>query len=512
MSETTTIIATAPPGARGFLGQPSGMATVFFTEMWERFSYYGMRALLVLFLVNAVATGGYGLDDKTATAIYGLYTAAVYLSSLPGGWVADRLIGTQNAALAGGIIIAIGHLLLGFSGTAPTIFYIGLMVIIVGTGLLKPNVGALVAQLYPEGGYRRDAGFTMYYMSVNLGALIGPLVTGWLAQTYGWHYGFLAAAVGMILGVIFFLWQRDLLGGAGRGRPVPTPRHPRLNLSKWLFGMIAGSAALMLVVASGIISLSPVELQAGSTWVIVAVAAAYFVYLFFFAHLTPLERRRAVMMLILFLGCALFWSGFEQAGSSFNLFADRYTQRTFSSFTIPAAWFQSLNPVFIVVFAPVFSAFWVLLGARGLDPSAPLKFFLGLMGMALGFVIMAAAARFVAMGQQVAPLWLVSVYLIHTFGELCLSPVGMSVFTKLAPARLVSQSLGVWFMGTALGNLIAGRTAGEFDASNVAAFPKQMMHIFWFGAITGTALLIAGTIVGKWIKRGEVRGEARGES
>jgi POT family proton-dependent oligopeptide transporter len=508
MSETTTVIAITPPVGRGFFGQPSGMATVFFTEMWERFSYYGMRALLVLFLVNAVATGGYGLDDKTATAIYGLYTAAVYLSSLPGGWVADRLIGTQNAALAGGIIIAIGHLLLGFSGSTPTIFYIGLMVIIVGTGLLKPNVGALVAQLYPEGGYRRDAGFTIYYMSVNLGALLGPLVTGWLAQTYGWHYGFLAAAAGMILGIIFFLWQRDLLAGAGRGRPAPTPGHPRLNAARWLWAIGAGSAALMWVVASGVIRLSPVELQAGSTWVIVAVAAAYFIYVFFFAHLTTLERRRALMMLILFLGCALFWSGFEQAGSSFNLFADRYTLRTLGSFTIPAAWFQSMNPVFIVVFAPVFSAFWVLLGARHLDPSAPLKFFFGLMGMALGFLIMAAAARFVAMGQQVSPLWLTSVYLIHTFGELCLSPVGMSVFTKLAPARLVSQSLGVWFMGTALGNLIAGRIAGEFDANNVAAMPRQMANIFWFGAVTGTVLLIAGTLVGKWIQRGAARGES----
>ena len=232
---------------------------------------------------------------------------------------------------------------------------------------------------------------------------------------------------------------------------------------------------------------------------IVGISAAYFVYLFFFAGLRMIDRKRAVMMLILFLACALFWSGFEQAGSSFNLFAERYTDRQAGSFLIPAGWFQSLNPFFIVVFAPLFSALWVTLGARSLDPSAPLKFVFGLLGMALGFVILADAARYVAAGQQVSPMWLVSVYLVHTFGELCLSPVGLSAFTKLAPPRLVGQSLGVWFMGTSLGQLIAGRIAGEFDANNLAAMPGQLMRIFWFGAVSAVALLIVGTLVHRWI-------------
>ena len=496
MHDTTTV---AVDRDRQVFGHPVGLLTLFFSELWERFSYYGMRALLVLFLVDAVARGGFGLDDRTATAIYGLYTAAVYIVALPGGWIADRLIGTQAAALWGGVIIACGHLLLGFSGASAVIFYVGLAWIIAGTGLLKPNLSALVAQLYPEGGYRRDAGFTIYYMSINIGAFFGPLLTAWLAQAYGWHYGFFAAAVGMMFGVTVFVRYRGLLHGVGRHPAPPSPGRAAPNARRWLTWITLGFAALIGIIAGGAIPLSPVEIQAASTWVIVAISAAYFVYLFFFAGLRGIERKRAVMMLILFLACALFWSGFEQAGSSFNLFAERYTERQYGGFLIPAGWFQSLNPFFIVVFAPLFSALWVQLGARNLDPAAPAKFVFGLVGMALGFLILADAARYVAAGQTVSPMWLTSVYLVHTFGELCLSPVGLSAFSKLAPARLVGQSLGVWFMGTSLGQLIAGRIAGEFDANNLAAMPGQLMHIFWFGLVSAAALLVVGLIVHRWI-------------
>lgn len=484
---------------RKFFGHPIGLSTLFFSELWERFSYYGMRALLVLFLVDAVAKGGFGLDDRTATAIYGLYTAAVYVVALPGGWIADRLIGTQAAALWGGVIIASGHLLLGLSGTSATIFYIGLMVIVIGTGLLKPNLSALVAQLYPEGGYRRDAGFTIYYMSVNIGAFFGPLVTAWLAQTYGWHYGFFAAAVGMALGVAVFVSTRGRLRGAGLHPAPPPPGRAPPDTRIWLASLALGAVLLVALLASGALPLSPLALQSGSTWAIVSISAAYFAYLFFFAGLRSVERRRVVMMLVLFLACALFWSGFEQAGSSFNLFAERYINRQVGTFLIPSGWFQSLNPFFIVTFAPLFSAMWVTLGARKLDPSAPLKFVFGLLGMALGFIILADAARYVAAGESVSPMWLVSVYLVHTFGELCLSPVGLSAFSKLAPPRLMGQSLGVWFMGTSLGQLIAGRIAGSFDANNLAAIPGQMMRIFWFGIVSSVALVIVGTLVHRWI-------------
>ncbi len=496
MHDTTTVVVSRD---RQVFGHPVGLVTLFFSEMWERFSYYGMRALLVLFLVDAVSKGGFGLDDRTATAIYGLYTAAVYVVALPGGWIADRLIGTQAAALWGGVIIACGHLLLGFSGTSTAVFYMGLALIIAGTGLLKPNLSALVAQLYPEGGYRRDAGFTIYYMSVNIGAFFGPLLTAWLAQKYGWHYGFFAAAVGMMLGVYVFVRYRGLLHGAGRHPAAPPPGRSAPNARRWLTWIALGFAGIIAVITSGTVPMSPVEVQEASKWVIVGISAAYFIYLFFFAGLRMIDRKRAVMMLILFLACALFWSGFEQAGSSFNLFAERYTVRQAGTFLIPSGWFQSLNPFFIVAFAPLFSALWVTLGARNLDPSAPVKFVFGLLGMALGFLILADSARYVAAGQMVSPMWLVSVYLVHTFGELCLSPVGLSAFTKLAPARLVGQSLGVWFLGTSLGQLIAGQIAGEFDANNLAAMPGQLMRIFWFGTVSAVVLLIVGTVVHRWI-------------
>jgi POT family proton-dependent oligopeptide transporter len=484
---------------RGFFGQPAGMSTLFFTEMWERFSYYGMRALLTLFLTKAVTEGGYGIDDRSANAIYGLYTAIVYLVSLPGGWIADRLIGAQRAVLWGGIIIAVGHIVLGVSGQNPQVFYLGLVFIVIGTGLLKPNIAALVTQQYPEGGYRRDAGVTLYYMSVNLGGFLGPLIAGFLGEKIGWHVGFFSAAVGMILGVVYYLMTRDRLGTAGQQPAPPMAGKAPLNPRRWLLGFSLATIAIVGLFWSGVIDVKPAVLLALCKRFIIVVSVLYFAYLLLFAGLTVLERKRALMMMALFLACALFWSGFEQAGSSFTLFADRYTDRMIGGWAFPASWFQVMNPLFIVIFAPFFSAFWVRMGVRNLDPSAPVKFALGLIGMALGFLIMAGAAKFVAAGQMVGVAWLTSVYLIHTFGELCLSPVGISAFSKLAPARMVGQSLGVWFTATSLGNLIAGQIAGGFDADNKAAMPGQMMYIFWFGLISAAVLLIVGMAINRWI-------------
>ncbi len=484
-----------------FLGHPVGLWTLFMTEMWERFSYYGMRALLVLFLVDSVAHGGFGLTDKIAAAIYGLYTAAAYVFNLPGGWVGDRLLGAQKSVLFGGIIIALGHITLGFAPDA-RIFYTGLMIIVLGTALLKPNISALVAGLYPEGGARCDSGFTIFYMGINVGGFLGPLATAWLAQTYGWSWGFGAAAIGMIFGVVQFLLTRRRLNGAGLqphthdGAPVPAS-----TLRRWL--LIAGVllAVLFTLTWTGQLSVDPVAAQGVATKVIIFMSLGYFAYLFLFAGLNSLERKRVWLLVVLFLGCALFWSGFEQAGSSFNLFAERYTDRLIGAFLIPAGWFQSLNSAFILIFAPAFSALWVQLGRRNLNPSSPVKFALGLLGMALGFVIMAMAARYVTMGQKVGVSWLTLTYLIHTFGELCLSPVGLSAVSQLVPKRFVGQSLGVWFLGTALGNLIASRIAGDFDADNVAAMPGQYMNIFWFGIVCAVLLLIAGLTIQRWIKR-----------
>jgi len=476
-------------GSGTFFGHPRALATLFFTEMWERFTFYGMRALLVLFLVDAVQGGGYGFDDKTATAVYGLYTAAVFMAALPGGWIADRLIGAQRAVMAGGALMTIGNLMLAIPGP-PQLFFAGLVVIILGVGLLKPNISTLVAELYPEGGGRRDAGFTIFYMGINLGAFIGPLIAGWLAQQYGWRIGFLAAAVGMPLGLLQFWMSRGLLGGAGSS---PHRGDGGAGLARdWriLWAVVSLLATVAFLLVTGVVEVNPAPLAKGAAYVLVGMAAAYFLYLFFGAGLDPVERRRIGVVLVMFVACALFWSGFEQAGSSMNLFAKRHVDRFVGGFEIPAGWFQSVQPAFVILFAPVFSALWVALAKRNLNPAAPLKFAFGLLLMGLGFLFMVEAASIVAGGTQSPAYFLVLTYLLHTFGELCLSPVGLSTVTKLAPARFVGQMMGVWFLASSLGKLTAGLIAGSFDPNDLAAMPGRYMDIVLYGVGVGVVLLL----------------------
>jgi POT family proton-dependent oligopeptide transporter len=469
-----------------FFGHPRGLATLFFTEMWERFTYYGMRAILVLFLVAAVSTGGFGIDDRTATAIYGLYTASAYLASLPGGWIADRLIGAQRAVLAGGIAIALGNAMLAMS-SSPRGFYIGLVIVVIGVGLLKPNVSAIVAGLYPEGGARLDAAFTVFYMGINVGGFLGPLVTGWALVHFGARTGFAAASFFMAVGVVQFYLTRRHLGTAGAYVPSADRRR------QWLYLWVAvGLAAMALAAVSfGWIPVDAVALAQGATYAIVAMAVLFFLYYFIAAGLDAEERRRGVVLVVLFVGCALFFSGYEQAGSSLNLFAERYTDRMVGWFhlVIPTGWFQALNSAFIIMFAPFFAWAWIALARRNLNPSAPAKFALGVMLMGSGFLVMAGAAAIVAAGSKVLPYWLIMTYLLHTFGELCLSPVGLSFYTKLTPKRFVGQMMGIWFMALSLGNLVAGLIAGQFDANNVSAMPGQYMHIVYFSVGLGTVLL-----------------------
>ena len=490
------------PAQRTFFGHPAGLATLFFLEMWERLSFYGMRALLVLFLVHSVAQGGFGLDVRTAAAIYGLYVGGTYIACLPGGWIGDRLLGSQRAVLIGGIIITCGHVLLGFAPSS-AVFFLGLLVIVIGTGLLKPNASAIVAQLYSGGGAPMDAGFTIYYVGVNVGATIGPLITGWLGERYGWSYGFMAAAVGMAIGVLQFLWSRRYLGDAGR---APMARSAEVLAAtaarRALPWLCAGGLALctaVLLLWGGWVRFSPLVALNFSTLAVVAIAILYFLYLLFGAGLDPVERRRVGVVIVLFVASALFWAGYEQAGSSFNLFAERDTARAVLGFTVPASWFQSLNPIYIVVFGPVFSVLWVRLGMRDLDPSLPLKFIFGLLGMALGFIVMAMAARVVLAGALASMGWLTLTYLLHTWGELCLSPVGLSAVSKLVPRRFVGQSLGVWFVSISLGELIAGRIAGNFDPEHLATMPALFMRIFWFGLICAAALALLLPLLRRWM-------------
>lgn len=463
-------------------GHPRGLMTLFFTEAFERFTYYGMRAILVLFMTAAIANGGLGLDDRTANAIYGLYISGTYLLSLLGGWIADRLIGQQRAVFWGGVMIMLGNGCLATGNTQ--LFYIGLLVIVLGVGLLKPNISAIVAQLYPEGGSRRDAGFSIFYMGINTGAFVGSLLVPIAADAFGWSVGFALPAIGMLFGLVQFQATKGYLGTSGVV-PMGEP-------ASWspIIGFVVVVVAILAATVLGYVQLDPVVISHVLNWALVALAAGFFAYLLGFAGLDAAERKRVVAMIALFVACAMFWAGFEQAGASFNLFAERHTDRDVFGWDMPAGVLQAVNPLFIILFAPVFAALWVNLGRRNLDPSAPAKFAVGLMLMGLGFMVMFLAARYVVAGEMVLPTWLILTYLLHTFGELCLSPVGLSSMTKLAPARFVGQVMGLWFLATALGNNLAGQFAGEIDPNNLAAMPGQFLYLFWWGFIAGAVLLV----------------------
>ena len=485
-AEPETDRQPAAPAGEWF-GHPRGLSTLFFTELWERFSYYGMRAILVLFMTHAVATGGMGLTDSIATGIYGLYTAAVYLSALPGGWMADRLLGQRRAVFIGGAIIAAGHFTMGVPSIAT--FYTGLALIVIGTGLLKPNVSAMVGELYPEGGARRDAGFSIYYMGINTGAFFGPLVCGYLGENVDWHLGFSAAGVGMVLGLVQYWWGGRHLGAAGQLHAEARSPGARARAGRGLALGLGGAAGLALVLAglqsTGAIRVTLLGVVDATGYFIVALAAVFLGYVAFFCRLTPAERGRVGVIAVCFMASAVFWSGFEQAGSSMNLFAERLTDRGVLGWEMPASWLQSVNALFIILLAPVFSAVWLYLGSR--SPSIPVKFAYGLVQLGLGFLVMAWASMYTGNGNLVNPGWLVVTYFLHTTGELCLSPVGLSSITKLSPPRFVGQMMGIWFMGSALGNLIAGRVAGFIET---LPLPQLFGSVALFAGGFGLLLLL----------------------
>ncbi len=473
--------ATLPGGT--FLGHPRGLSTLFFTEFWERFSFYGMRALLILFMTATAAKGGLGFSDLTAGAIYGLYTSSVYLTALPGGWLADRLLGQRRAVFLGGCLIALGHFSMAVHGL-PT-FYLGLVLIVLGTGLLKPNVSTMVGELYPEGGARRDAGFSIFYMGINLGAFVAPLICGWLGQTYDWHWGFAAAGIGMVAGLVQYTLGGRYLGDAGlkpNAGTDPAERGKALRVA-WIT-----LAALALAV--GIVSLVHPSAPriAGSMGVVILLFAVLSLgFQMFFGGLDAVEKKKVAVIFVLFVFATLFWSAFEQAGTSLNLFAERFTDLHFLRWMVPSSVLQAVNPLFIILLAPVFAWIWVALARRRRDPSSPAKFALGLVLVGLGFLVMAGAAvRTVGGTRQVTPLWLILTYLLHTCGELCLSPVGLSTVTKLAPHRKVSQMMGVWFMALSLGNLLGGLVAGRFST-----FPLPRIFGAVFLTTAGAGIVLA---------------------
>ncbi|MBK9170965.1 MAG: peptide MFS transporter [Bryobacterales bacterium] len=437
-----------------FFGHPRGLATLFMTELWERFSYYGMRAILILFMTAPVAGGGLGFEVAKAGAIYGFYTSMVYLVSLPGGWVADRFLGQRRAVLYGGIVMALGN----FSLMAQNIafFYTGLGLIVIGTGLLKPNISVLVGQLYTPDDARRDAGFSIYYMGINIGAFLAPFACGWVGERIDWRLGMGLAGVGMTVGVIQYLLGGKHLGQAGL-RPGG-PAGPELK-RRVLTGLAIAAVCLTFLALT--VGLTAQMLSNALGFLLFATVAGFFAWMFFFADFTPVERKRMFAVGVLFLASCFFWSVFEQAGSTLNLFAQRNTNTEVLGFAFPASWFQSVNALFIIALAPVFAWLWVRLGAR--EPSSPAKFALGLLGAGGGFLLLVAGAQLAETGVRVSPLWLVGVYLLHTIGELCLSPVGLSAMTKLAPERITGLLMGVWFLSISVGNYLGGRMAALYE-------------------------------------------------
>jgi len=452
------------------MGQPRGLATLFLTEMWERFSYYGMRAILILYLVTTVREGGFGCDDRTASAIYGLYIAATYVFALFGGWVADRLLGAQRAILVGGIFITAGNALL-LSGPGD-IFFLGLFVIVLGVGLLKPNISVLVGTLYPEGGARRDAGFSIFYLGISVGALLGSLIVPLAVSSFGWRYGFALPVLGMILGLSQFLKTRRWLPPAAR-------RESNAGLAAWMPVItFAGVVLVMLLITlTHRVTIDPVRVSAVTSWVIALCAVGYFASLILFAGLASAERARVVVIAVLFAAYAAFYAGFEQGGASMNLFAERYTDRHVMSWVIPAGVLQGTTALITILFAPVFAALWLALGRRGRDPSPPLKFAAGLALLGLASLVMVVASRLVVAGAMVAPTWLLMTYLLQEWGDLCLSPVGLSTMTKLAPPRYVGQVMGLWFLAIALGNNLAGQLSEEYDATDLGSLPRLFTKI-----------------------------------
>jgi proton-dependent oligopeptide transporter, POT family len=442
---------------RAFFGHPAGLGLLFAVEMWERFSYYGMRAILVLFLIN-----GLGWNDASAYQLYGTYTGLVYLTPLIGGWLADNFLGTRKALVYGGLIISAGHFALAFEGM--TWFYVGLGLVILGTGFFKSNVSTMVGQLYPDGDPRRDAGFTLFYMGINLGGFLGPLVCGYLAASprFGWHYGFGAAGVGMVAGLIAYQILKDkYLPGIGL---APT----RVQLAERRAAALSagsGEMAWWHGPAGALVGFTVLMLTAGWSWMGVAFAliiGGSFGIALLGSRGDDLKRVIALIIVVFFV--VFFWMAFEQAGSSMNVFADRHTNRMIGSFEIPTGWFQSVNSFFILLFAPVFAGLWQALQKRGKEPSTAMKMVLGLALLGTGFVWLVFGGQGADKGVKVSAAFLVFAYLFHTWGELCLSPVGLSYVTKVAPVRFASLMMGAWFLANAAANKLGGWLAAQTES------------------------------------------------
>lgn len=467
---------------------PPGLKVIFFTEMWERFSYYGMRALLVLYLVKAL-----GYERSAALELYGTYTGLVYLTPLVGGYLADRYLGIRQAAVTGAIIMMFGHFAMAF----PALLHLALGLLIVGNGLFKPNTSTMVGMLYREHDPRRDGGYTIFYMGINLGAFFSPLVAGTLGETLGWHWGFASAGVGMAIGLLTLLRWQKLLGGAGLREG-----QQRMDRRDWLRIVAISAASLPAVLAAILLWgwLSEAAALPPLAKLALGLAAAGIPLLLAARRRRPstpaLTRAdwdaMAAICIVVFL-VIFFWMGFEQAGGTMNLFADHATDRHFFGREIPASWFQSINPLLIVLLAPAFSILWTRLDASRFSLSDPAKQALGMLVLGLGFVVLAIAQGQADEYGKVGPQWLVAVYVLHTLGELMLSPVGLAMVSKLAPARLASLTMGIWLLSSAVANYLSGSLEALLAGTGIP--------LYWFlvGSSTGAGLLLLA--ITPWLNR-----------
>lgn len=467
---------------------PEGLKILFFTEMWERMSYYGMRGLLILFMTAGISEGGLNFDNISASAIYGIYASSVYLATLPGGWIADRLIGQQKAIFYGSVIIIFGHLSLVFPYT--TSFYIGLFLIVLGTGLLKPNISAIVGELYENNDALKDAGFTIFYMAINLGSILGFFICGYLGENIGWHYGFAASGIGMTLGLIQYSLYKKKLNGIGSSPAKSLEKETINRIRKTIPSLILLTLLIIIFCLFGNINIEASTIANSMTLFIVLIAISYFFYIFSFGNLSNIEKKKVSLIAVLFIGAALFWAGFDQAGTSFNIFAKEYTDRIIYGWEYPASWLQILNPLFVVLLSPFIAYFWIFLGKRMIEPYLTVKFGIGLIFMSLGFFTITFGAYYALEYGQTGAQWLLLTYLFHTIGELTISPVGLSAISKLSPKRFLGQMMGVWFLASSLGAIIAGILSGEATQDGLKTMPALFSEIAWWSMLFGIIFII----------------------
>ena len=471
------IIQTIPQ--KGFFGHPKGLFTLFFTEFWERFSYYGMRAILLYHMYYTISKGGPGMDHATAAPIMAIYGPLVYMSGIIGGWVADRLLGSSKTVFWGGVLIMIGHLILALPGTISTLF-ISMVFLILGTGLLKPNVSSVVGELYSETDTRRDSGFSIFYMGINLGAFLSPFIVGTLGQKYNFHLGFGIAAIGMLLGlIIFVVTKKKNLGLAGEQVPNPLTKDERKKvLKQFSIGIVAILLFCLATIPTGILTINLFTLIVSILGVVIP--TCYFIFIYLIPKTTEVEKSRLIAYIPLFIAATMFWAIQEQGAIILATYADQRTQLKLAGVELQSSWFQSLNPIYIILLAPVFAWLWVKLNTR--QPSTANKFAIGLLFAGLSFLVMIIPAYIHGTESLVSPIWLAISFLLVVIGELCLSPVGLSITTKLAPAAFSAQTMSLWFLTSA--------AAQAINAQLVRLYNPET-EIIYFGAIGGLSIILS---------------------